>query len=397
LTRIYGPADFGGLALFTSFLNVTAVAVCLQYEVSIPSAQNETEAAYLVLAALLFALPASLLAAGVFWLLIHWSVLAYGSLPRGSPLLLILAMTCIGIFAALRYWCLREKHFGMASQGTAVQSAGRASLQVVFGAVGMHGAGLLLGEAIGRGIGMFRMFRSAWPFLRAHLRPFRAEEFARALWHNRKFPMYSLPSSFLDSLCVSLPVPLLIRLYGSSFGGAYSLVWRVLALPSVLLTVAIADTFHSHLAICAREAPDKVTRLFGRTSAGLLLVGSIPAVVLCLWGAPLFRITFGSRWEISGVIASIIAPWYLADFVVSPVSRVVLVLSGQEMKLIWDILCLGSLLAVFMLAQARAIAPVPMIRILTVVHVGLRGIYYVVLLRIIARFTRMQNAQAQPA
>src|SRR5258708_9075758 len=45
LTRIYGPADFGALGLFTSFLSVMTVAVALRYEVSIVSGRDEAEAA----------------------------------------------------------------------------------------------------------------------------------------------------------------------------------------------------------------------------------------------------------------------------------------------------------------------------------------------------------------
>jgi len=135
--------------------------------------------------------------------------------------------------------------------------------------------------------------------------------------------------------------------------------------------------------------------LFRRTSAGLLLLGGIPAVILWLWSVPLFRFVFGSQWALSGAIAGIIAPWYLADFVVSPVSRVVLVLSGQETKLGWDVLSLGSLLTVFWVAQARGMAPLHTIRILTVVNTALRLVYYLILISIIARFQGVRGAEVQ--
>ncbi|HTC92070.1 MAG TPA: hypothetical protein VK699_01300 [Terriglobales bacterium] len=397
LTRIYAPRDFGALALFTSYFSVMGVAVCLQYEVSIPSGRDEAEAAYLTFASLLLALPVSIVAGAILWWLIHFSALGYGGLPWYTPVLLALAMCFVGIFGALRYWCLRGERFNQVSQATVVQSAGRALLQTTFGAARFHSAGLLLGEALGRGMGMSRMFRSAWPELRGYLTTFRWEECRQALFQNRKFPLYSLPSSFLDAACLSLPVPLLIRLYGASVGGYYSLVWRAIAVPSVLVTGAIADTFHSYLATCARETPHRVMRLFERTSAGLLLLGSIPAVVLYFWGAPLFRFAFGAEWALSGTIAAIIAPWYLSEFVVSPVSRVVLVLSGQEMKLVWDVLSLVSLVAVFLVAEWRGMPLLQTVRILTIANVALRLVYFVILLRIIARFKQIQGRQAQAA
>lgn len=397
LTRIYGPADFGTLGLFISFLNTMSVAVALRYEVSIVSGRDEAEAAYLTFASFLFALPVSILAGCTLWALIRFSALGYGGLPWHTPLLMALAMCFVGIFTALRYWCLRSERFGQVSQGVVIQSAGRAIFQAAFGAARFHAAGLLFGETVGRGLGMSRTFRSAWPVLRSYAVNFRLEPFKRALWHNRKFPLYSLPSSFIDALCMSLSVPLLIRLYGASVGGYYSLVWRAITVPSVVVTVAIADTFHSHIASCARETPAQTMSLFKRTSLTLLLLGSIPAIILWFWSAPLFRLVFGPQWALSGTMAAIIAPWYLSEFVVSPVSRVVLVLSGQEMKLIWDVLSLGSLLAVFFFAQWRSMPPLQTIRVLTVVNTALRVVYYLILVRIIARFTANQGAQAQAA
>jgi lipopolysaccharide exporter len=397
LTRMYQPRDFGALALFTSYFSVMGVAVCLQYEVSIPSGRDDAEAAYLTLASLVLTLPVSVVAGVILWLLIHFSALGYGSAPWHMPLLLTLTVCFFGIFAALRYWCLRKERFAQVSQGTLVQAAGRALLQAIFGAAGFHSAGLLVGETLGRGMGMSRMFRFAWPVLRDHARRFRWLDCKAVLWRNRKFPLYSLPASFLDALCLSLPVPLLIRLYGASIGGHYSLVWRAIALPGVLITAAIADTFHSHMASCARETPDKVTALFSKTSLGLLLLGSIPTAILWFWGAPLFRMAFGAEWALSGAIAAIIAPWYLSDFIVSPVSRVVFVLSGQEMKLIWDVLCLVALVAVFVVAELRNMEVLQTIRILTVVSVAIRAVYYVLLLRIIMRFRERHNPQVQAA
>jgi len=395
LSRIYSPADFGRLGLFSSFLTVMSVAVALRYEVSIISGQDEGEAAHLTFASFLFALPMSILAGGLLWLLNRFAALGYGSLPWQAPLLMAFAMFFVGTFTSLRYWCLREERFSQVSQGIVAQSAARAIFQTIFGVLKLHSTGLLAGETLGRCTGMSRMFRKSWPVLRSHFSDFRWNDLARALWRQRKFPLYSLPSSFLDALSMSLAVPLLVHLYGASVGGYYSLVWRAITVPSVVVTVAIADTFHSRLAACARETPTQVMALFRRTSLSLLLLGSIPALILWFWGKRLFSFAFGAQWAFSGAIAAIVAPWYLSEFVVSPVSRIVLVLSGQEMKLIWDVLSLGSLLAMFFIAQWRGMGPLTTIRVLTVLNSALRAIYYFILIRIIIRFRRTHAEKSE--
>jgi O-antigen/teichoic acid export membrane protein len=388
LTRLYGAGDFGTLGLFTSYLSVTLAAVGLQFEVGIVSGKDEAEAAYLMFAALFAALPMSLLSGVVLWLMIRMRVLGFGALPEYMPLLLIAAMCFAGAFTALRYWCVRGGEFRHISQSTVAQSAGRAACQVLLGTCGLHSGGLVFGETLGRCLGMSRMMRNAWPALRRRLRAFSWHEFREALWRNRQFPFFSLPSTLLDALCLGLSVPLLIHLYGADVGGCFSLVWKTVALPSVLITVAVADTYHARLASCARETPRESMKLFRRTSLGLLCLGSLPAGILWLWGPPLFRFAFGAQWWQAGVFASAVAPWYLAQFVVSPLSRAVAIFRGQETKLLWDVLCLISLLLVFITAHRARLEALQTIRLLAFVNVDLLAVYYLLLLRIVGGFMR---------
>jgi O-antigen/teichoic acid export membrane protein len=394
LTRIYGPHDFGALGLFTDFLGIAGVAVSLQYEISIVAGRDETEAAYLTFGSVIFALPVSVLAGVALWLLINFSVLGFGVLPRYTPLLMSLTMMFVGLFTALRYWSVREQQFGPIAEGLVVQSGGRAILQTALGLAGFHASGMLLGEAVGRCLGMSKMLRSSWPVLRNHARTFSRQQLLQTLWFHRKFPLFSMPSSFLNALCLGLSLPLLIRQYGVSNGGYYSLVWKAITVPSVLITAAVADTFHSHLAVCARETPTRIMKLFRSTTAALFAVGLIPALILWFFGPALFALVFGAKWRISGTMAAIVAPWYLAQFIVSPLSRVVVVLSGQELKLMWDLLCLAALLAVFYLAHADGIALLRTIGLLSLVYTSLMVVYYLVLLRIIARYNDAQCALA---
>jgi O-antigen/teichoic acid export membrane protein len=302
----------------------------------------------------------------------------------------------IGCFATLRYWALREGQFGWIAQASVVQSAARAILQVALGVAGFRFSGLLLGETLGRGMGMSRMLRGSWPALKRQARRFHWRELAQTLRRHRKFPLYSFPSSFLDAVCVGLPLPLLAQMYGVELGGQYSLVWKAITVPSVLISASVADTFHSTLANCAREAPERVARLFRKTSLLLFFAGSIPSVALALWGPWGFATMFGARWALAGTIAAIVAPWYLSQFVVSPLSRVVVVLNGQETKLFWDVLCLTSLVSVFLAARSMNLGPLPAIKMLSAVYTLLYAAYWLVLNRIVARFEKSRRATFQP-
>jgi len=176
-----------------------------------------------------------------------------------------------------------------------------------------------------------------------------------------------------------------VILYGSSVAGQFAIVQRVTAVPLFLLTVGVADVFHSSMAQHARSNPQKCTVLFQRTALGLFIVGLVPACIFFIGGEPLFAFVFGSRWALAGIFASAVAPWFLMQFVVSPLSRVVLVFHGQEFKLIYDLLTVFSIAAVFGFAKKYSLGAVQTVRWLSAVNTVAYGVYFLVLVYVLSR------------
>ena len=395
ITRLYLPISVGQLALFTSFLSMAAVAVSLRYEFGIVSAQDEREASQLLFLSILFAVPLSLLISLLLFVLIHYSLFGFGSLPRYAALLMVPVLLSTGAFGCLRYWEIRRERYGIISRATVLQHGARCLSQVGIGWFRADAGGLLLGELLGRCTGMGAMFRDALPIVKPHLARTSRREFRETLKRNRKYAAYSLPSSFIDTLSVNVSVPLLVVLYGSGVAGHFAIVQRVMAVPMFLLTVGVADVFHSSMARHARENPQLCTALFRRTAIGLLLMGVMPAALLFFKGEPLFSLVFGSRWLLAGAMASAVAPWFLMQFVVSPLSRVVLVFQGQEFKLIYDLLTVVAIAVVFGMAKQRAFPVLQTIRWLSAVNTVAYAAYFILLMHVLAKNTRTTTGQAE--
>jgi lipopolysaccharide exporter len=392
LTRIYPPASVGQFGLFSSFLNVGLVGISLKYELAILAVHAERKAAELAFAALLFAVPMSLLGAAGFYFLVHFSLLGFDALPSYASVLMLVALLVGAAFFALRYWFVRQERFTLVSQATVVQNWARSICQVVIGAMGFQLFGLLGGEVLGRCAGMSRMFREAWPKIRSHVFPIDRNRFREVLSENWQFPVYSFPSSLIDSLSGNISIPLIVLYYGSSAGGYFALVQRVLAVPMVLVGASVADAFHARLALYAREAPDRVIPLFRDTSAWLFGLGMIPAVILLWFAQPLFRIVFGNQWAVAGKLAAVLAPWFLAQFVVSPLSRLVFVLEGQRFKLIYDGLALTSMISVFVLSARRHFSLVQAVIMLSTAGTSTYVVYYFVLVHVLRVHLRSHQA-----
>ncbi|RZU38920.1 O-antigen/teichoic acid export membrane protein [Edaphobacter modestus] len=380
LTRLYLPNDIGNLGLFNAFFAVAAVAASLQYDVAIVSAPHQKEAAQLAILAMLLAIPMSVAGGLLLYVLIHFSLVGFGVLPAYAAVLMVPTILFAGLFSVLRYWALRNERFDQVSQALIFQNGGRSVSQLALGVIGSHSFGLLVGEVVGRGAGMSRMLRSTWPVVRDY--GFNFRDVSKALRGNRQFPLYSTPSSLLNVLGTSLPLPLLITLYGADAGGYYSLVWRVLAVPVVLIGSSMADAFHSRAALFAREDPKRLLWFFHSTTLGLLAMGIVPALAVFFYGESIFLFVFGVKWRLSGIIAAIVAPWFLTSFVVSPLSRLVFVLHGQRLKLIYDIFILGGNLLVFWFARRLDWPMLHMVTAMSAMNTGSKVVYYFVLRRI---------------
>jgi lipopolysaccharide exporter len=382
LTRLYLPNDIGNLGLFNAFLAVAGVAASLQYDVAIVSAPSRKEAAQLAILSTWLILPMSVAGGLMLYVMIHFSLVGFGVLPANAAGLMALTILFAGLFSVLRYWSLRDEGFGIVSHAVIFQNGGRSVLQVALGTIGLHSFGLLLGEVFGRGIGMSRMGRKAWPVISKYA--LNVRDAGKVLGSHRQFLLYSTPSSLLNVLGTSLPLPLLVTLYGADVGGYYSLVWRVLAVPVVLIGASMADAFHSRAALYAREDPKRLLGFFHSTSAALLAIGIVPALTVFIFGEPIFAFAFGIKWKLSGTIAVIVAPWFLTSFIVSPLSRLVYVLHGQRLKLIYDVLILGGNLMVFVLARHLGWTMLHMVTMMSGANTASKAVYYLVLLRIAA-------------
>ena len=385
LTRLYSPADLGALGLFMSFVSVAAVAISLSYELGIVSAASQEKALRLIWASMLLSVPVGAICGLVLYIVVHFQWLGYGVLPGYSIPLMVVTLLLIGVFANLRYWEIRQEHFAIIARTTIIQQAMRSVCQAILGFMGAGPAGLFLGEMIGRGAGVGSLFRNAWPALKSVATSTQRSEMVCALAENRNLAGYSLPSSLIDTLATNLPLPLLVQLYGTALGGQFALMQRVLAVPLVLIATSVADTFHSRLAVCAREKPGQIPGLFARTSAGLFLLGLGPALILFFAGDRLFAFVFGKPWATAGTLAGITAPLLLAQMIVNPLSRLVFVLRGQKSKLIYDLTLMTGILLVFGVAWGQRLSMVHTVWGITLVGIFCYIVYYLVLLRIVLR------------
>jgi len=337
ITRMYSPSQMGVLGVFMAFVGFVSVGLGLRYEISIVSAKSEKAANYLLIGALVFSVPVSLGSGILFWGLIHWNLLSYGSLPEWSSLLMVITLLCIGFFFALRYWHVRQKNFGLISQSLLFQGSGRAAFPLIVAFWSSSWLGLLAGEVIGRLLGMLHLLRLVGPIIMRTLCSFDRDYFLVTLKSNWKYPVVVLPSSLIESLAFMLPLPIIALLFGAESAGQLLLVQRLCQLPAGLISTSVGDVFYEHLSKAYRY-DSRVTRtVLWSVVKKLTLFSSIIYIPFAVLAPLLFGNLFGQEWSKTGLLVSILAPVSFTGMVVGPVSRLLFVVNRIELKLIVDV------------------------------------------------------------
>jgi lipopolysaccharide exporter len=391
LTRLFTPAEIGQLGLYLAFIYVATIGLSLRYEQAIVVPASDGDAARLATLAASLVPITSAACALVLVMLMLGGIGGFETLSGWIVPLGFVALTCTGSLAVVRYWLIRRHHYAEISRLSVTQSAARAVAQLAAGIAGLGAIGLVLGDLVGRLLGFVR------PGIRA-ARDVRQVSATAAVSHSAvagryaRYPLLGVPSSLVNAAAFSLPVPLLAAYYGLPVAGYFSLIQRVLGLPLMVVGQSVADALLGRIAEDARTQPERAMPLFHRTGAALLALGAVVAITVIVIGPTAFALVFGSEWRTAGTMAAIMAPWYAAALVVSPLSRVVLVYEGQGSKLIYDLL---SLAVVVVAIAGGAVAGLDLFGTIGVLSAGQAlayAVYYVVLYRLVRRGSRHPRA-----
>ena len=333
LTRLYDPAGFGLLTVFTAVASMIAVASTGSLEVAVPLPERDREATAVAWAALAFVAATGLLTAAVGLVAAQPLAVLLG-VPQlaGYWWLVPITVVALGTYLVLSDWMVRDRSYGALGRRNLLQGVGQAGTQLGLGLAGAGPVGLLLGLGAGRvaalgGLlsrrGLLRQPRTSPAGMRAAVRRF------------RRFPLVAMPSALINSAGIEVPLLLVAARYGEVPAGLLGLTVRVVAGPSLVLGQAAYQVFSGESGAAIRGADAVIGRTVRTSVRRLLLVGAVPAAVVLAAGPALFGLVFGAAWTAAGEYARLLAPAYLLQFAVTPVSATLFLLERQHQELAW--------------------------------------------------------------
>lgn len=384
LTRIYEPEEFGALAVYGSVTGMLTVIAGGRWELAVPVASEDDEATDVVaLGAGTLVVVTALTSLG---LMIWGPVLTdVTNTPALEPLLWCIPLGILGAasYRLLTYWLLREQIYKEIAYTSIVRDGTRAGSQLGLGWAGFGTSGLVVGQVVGDVSGCWRIFRT---FLDEALSDYdpSVQRLRRVAARYRRFPIFSMPASLLNTGARQAPALVLAGLIGPAWAGFYSLTDRVLRVPMRAVGNAVAKTFYSEFSSLIRNGRLEDARmLFLKTSGVLLGLSAIPAIVLIVAGEQLFSFVFGSEWAMSGRIASILGLVMAFQLTVSPVSQTLNILERQKAQFAIDGVRFAGIVGGMVVAWRVWERPLIVIAIYMVVMVLVYVVLWCISLRIL--------------
>ena len=347
ITRLYTPADFNTLAVFSSILSIISVAACLRLEIAIPLPEADEDAANL----LALALCASSIVAAFVALSVYIFPTQISELLTSPALQPYLWLVPVGIwvasaYAAVQFWATRKKRFAEIAKTRMTQALGGAAVQVGLGWAGVAPLGLLLGQIFNSGAALFGLSRSLLRQDKSSMRSVSWHGMVQALKNFQRFPKYSTFEALFNSAGIPLAVSVIAAMTVGPEAGYLLLATRAMGAPVGLLAGAIAQVYLS-------RAPDELRA--GRLPiftlqivTGLAKSGVGPLVFAGMVAPLVFPVVFGEVWLRAGEMVAWMTPWFVMQLLASPISMTLHVTGNQGaalgLQLFGLVLRVGSVL-----------------------------------------------------
>lgn len=355
LTRLYGPADFGVLAVYTSMVGIVGGLAALSYHQAIPLPETDREAAPV----LLVALAATVCVAGIAGAAVYFGggpLVRLLDAPALGPFLWMVPLGVLGLAAyeTLTQWAVRTRSFTAIARTSVGRGAAQVAAQLGLGLAGAGPVGLLAGQLLGQWVGGGSLARGAAKRNWADLRSATTDGLRQAATRYRCFPQYTAPAVLLNTLGMDAPPLLLAYYFGGTVTGLYALGVRVLMMPVTLVAKSASQVFFASAPQFHREGRlgAEVEKLFGR----MLRLALAPTIIIAVAAPSIFAVIFGEEWCEAGVYVRWLSPWLLLMFVAFALAPLVSVLERQRTGLFFQsalaVVRVGSLIVGGLLGKA---------------------------------------------
>lgn len=333
LARLYTPEDFGLLAVFTAIVTTIGVAGCLRFDIAIAIPKLDEDGMGLLL--LSFAVASIVTLIVIILVFIGYDYLTEWIYKPGLDelkWLVPVGVFVISIWSALQNWQIRKQNFSLMAFNRASQSLTTVGFQSATAFVGLGPFGLVAGSPAGFTISIVWYLKRTFSDIKKWFKSGSIPKLKKLAVEYRRYPLYSTWEAFFNQAALHLPILVIAASSTTGEAGQIMLAMYVLQLPLGLLGSAISQVYLS-------KAPEEYLR--GNLASftynlvrHLIKVGAFPIIVIGSLSPVLFPLVFGASWERAGWLVVWMTPWFLLQFLASPVSMALNVVGAQRAAMV---------------------------------------------------------------
>ncbi|MCC7565365.1 MAG: oligosaccharide flippase family protein [Methanomicrobiaceae archaeon] len=346
VTRLYPPDFFGVAQLFLSIAALIVVISSLTYDSVIMLPEKDEDSMNVFALSLLIALGISTVAGAILIGFADW----FGELLNTPMIADYLIWLPIYVFAnslffALNAWLSRKEQYGLLSHGIIMRSVSMKVFQIGGGLITATPLGLILGPVLGLALADIFMLRGLKEDITL-LKSVAMDRIKSLAVRYKSFSYYGSTGILANSISWEMPAFMLAYFFNPTILGYYALATMAVRLPMTMVGTAIAQVFFQQASLEKNKTGD-IQNAVREIHTRLISIGIFPFVIFIILAEDLFTFAFGAEWLTAGTFARILAPWFFAVFIISPINSLFGVLEKQRAYFMFEIATLCAWAIIF--------------------------------------------------
>lgn len=330
LSRLFTPNNFGELGKIVAFSSIFIGVSSLKYDLAIVLSKSAFETKQLIKISHALIVIISLISIPIY-------AVTYQVFDPYIQLSIIVIIYFNSVYNLIVNIYTRYKRFKSLAILKMINKATTVGTQIGLGVFGLGTFGLIIGQVFGLYLTLlYSSFKSLKTFKKVIFVGRGSYDQAKPVIKKYyRFPMFSAPQNFLNSLSQNAPILILGGFFGETMIGLYWFAYRIIQMPVLLISNSIRQTFYQKASV---TNPGKdLTSLFVKSTRTLFLIG-LPFIIIGMVTLPyLFELIFSAEWTESGVYGRWLLPWVLFLFINPPAVMLIPILNMQKFSLVYDI------------------------------------------------------------
>lgn len=383
LTRLYTPHDFGVLAIFVAVTTIVGSIVSGRYELAVILPESDDEALNIAALGLLITTIISLIALVIVCIFNHDIANMLGNSEVAIWLYLMpFSIFFIGCFNVLNYFNTRMKLYKNIAIANINKSIVLSSSQLLIGFFHKGVAGLIIGQFLSSVMCNYKLLKSVLSRYDVKAAVSKAQMKEVAIRY-QDFPKYSSGAILANTLSYQLLSILIANFYSVATLGFYSMVQRVMGMPSNLIGTAVGQVYFNQ-ATAEKNKHGNCHNIFKNVVKKLTVLSFFIFTMAYFLVQPIFVFVFGEKWAIAADYAQILIPFFAVRFVVAVVTVTNSIFQKQKISLIWQIFLLVISVSVMLVSNYYQLSFEKFLHIWVVAMV----LHYLILLWILNRVSK---------